>query len=64
MGVKFTPETVIDANRSGTALLLIDFQNEFTAVGGKLHDDVKEVMNGNGMLKKIPQVVATARYAV
>jgi predicted fused transcriptional regulator/phosphomethylpyrimidine kinase len=59
--VKFTTETVKAANRTGTALLLIDFQNEFTAPGGKLNQDVKEVMESTGMLSKIPRVVSNAR---
>ena len=46
---------------SGTALLLINVQNEFTSPIGKLHGDVKEVMESNGMLSKIPKVVADAR---
>jgi len=37
---------------SKTALVLIDFQNEFATPGGKLHDAVKEVMKSNGMLEK------------
>ena len=51
-----------DAMQSGTAILLMGVQNEFTAKGGKLHDDVKTVMEGNGMLSKIPRVIETARY--
>jgi hypothetical protein len=42
--------------------LLINFQNEFTSPGGKLHDDVKEVMESNGMLSKVPKVLSSARY--
>ena len=32
------------------AILLIEFQNEFTSEGGKLHGSVKENMAANGML--------------
>ena len=38
---------VIDASK--TALLLIEYQNEFTSEGGKLHDAVKGVMASTGM---------------
>jgi len=34
------------------AILFIEFQNEFTTKGGKLHESVKENMEANGMLKK------------
>lgn len=59
--VRFTPESVKTSNKTGTALLLIDFQNEFTAPGGKLNGDVQDVMDSTGMLSKIPRVVANAR---
>jgi nicotinamidase-related amidase len=35
---------------SETALVLIEYQNEFTTPGGKLHDAVKEVMSRTRML--------------
>jgi hypothetical protein len=56
-----TPEVVKATNKSGTALLLIDFQNEFTSPEGKLNGDVKDVIDSTGMLSKIPKVVANAR---
>ena len=33
-----------------TALVLIEFQNDFTTPGGTLHDAVKGVMDKNNML--------------
>merc|ERR1719221_830897 len=35
---------------ASTALVMIEFQREFTDVGGKLHDAVKEVMTSTCML--------------
>jgi nicotinamidase-related amidase len=54
-------ETVLRANNSRTAILLLDFQNEFAMPGGKLHDGVASVMEYTGMLKKVPHVVRAAR---
>jgi nicotinamidase-related amidase len=53
--------TVLRANNSRTAILLLDFQNEFAMPGGKLHDGVASVMEYTGMLKKVPHVVRAAR---
>jgi nicotinamidase-related amidase len=49
---------------SRTAILLINFQNEFAKPGGKLHDGVDgvtSVMEHTGMLQKVPHVVRAAR---
>ena len=46
---------------SKTAILLLDFQNEYAKPGGKLHDGVASVMEHTGMLKKVPHVVRAAR---
>lgn len=48
-------------NNANTAVIVIDFQNEFVRAKGKLHDDVKEMMEQTGMLQKIPHVVHAAR---
>jgi len=48
---------------SRTALLLIEFQNEFTTEGGKLHSAVKPVMQANDMLKKSAHVAEVVRCA-
>ncbi|MGZ9159226.1 MAG: isochorismatase family protein, partial [Nitrospira sp.] len=44
-----------------TALVLIEFQNEFTSPGGTLHDAVKGVMESNNMLANTVETVAKAR---
>merc|ERR1712048_895088 len=44
-----------------TAVLFIEYQNEFTTEGGKLHGAVKEVMVANDMLKKSVSVATAVR---
>eukprot|EP00927_Polykrikos_kofoidii_P037890 TRINITY_DN32096_c0_g1_i1.p1 TRINITY_DN32096_c0_g1~~TRINITY_DN32096_c0_g1_i1.p1 ORF type:complete len:598 (-),score=71.58 TRINITY_DN32096_c0_g1_i1:94-1887(-) len=46
-----------------TAVLFIEFQNEFTTKGGKLHPQVKEVMDSSGMLHNASQLAKEARAA-
>ncbi|NED68714.1 isochorismatase family protein, partial [Streptomyces sp. SID10244] len=46
-----------------TALVLIEFQNEFTSDGGVLHDAVSEVMDKTGMLANTVTLVEKARDA-
>ncbi|MFW0792368.1 isochorismatase family cysteine hydrolase [Gordonia sp. CPCC 205515] len=46
-----------------TALVLIEFQNEFTSDGGVLHDAVSEVMEKNGVLANTVALVDKARAA-
>ena len=46
-----------------TALVLIEFQNDFTTPGGVLHDAVKGVMAREDMLAKTQDLVARARAA-
>lgn len=48
---------------SKTALVLIEYQNEFAAEGGALHDAVKAVMEKNGMLANTSALVEKARSA-
>jgi len=50
-----------DMKPETTALVMIEFQNEFTTEGGKLHDGVKEVMMLNDMLAKSAQACQQAR---
>lgn len=59
--VKFAEDTKV--NRSKTAIILVDFQNEFATAGGKLYDDVKDMMISNGMLEKVPKILKAARNA-
>ena len=46
-----------------TALVLIEYQNEFTSDGGVLHDAVAGVMDKTGMLPKTVALVEAARAA-
>jgi len=46
-----------------TALVAIEYQNEFTTEGGKLHGAVKEVMASTGMLAKSAALADAVRGA-
>jgi len=46
---------------SRTAILLLDFQNEFVKKGGKLHNDVADTMEKTGVLENVPKLVDFAR---
>jgi nicotinamidase-related amidase len=46
-----------------TALLLIEYQNDFTSEGGALHDGVKSVMEATNMLANTLRVATEARAA-
>ncbi len=46
-----------------TALVLIEYQNEFTSEGGVLHGAVAEVMDKTGMLGNTVRLVEVARKA-
>jgi ureidoacrylate peracid hydrolase len=48
-------------NPKKTALILIEYQNEFTTEGGKLHDAVKQVMESTRMLENTVETVKKAR---
>lgn len=56
-----TPEISLDPSR--TALVLIEYQNEFTSEGGKLHDAVKDVMASTNMLENSKVLLEKARAA-
>ena len=49
----------VDASK--TAVLCIEFQNEFATKGGKLNGAVASVMQANGMLDKTVDICAAAR---
>ena len=49
----------IDFNK--TAIVFIEYQNEFTTPGGKLHDAVKPVMETNDMLSKSTNILNKIR---
>ena len=46
-----------------TALVLIEFQNDFTSEGGALHGAVADSMAQTNMLENAKEVVAAAREA-
>jgi ureidoacrylate peracid hydrolase len=46
-----------------TAVVLIEYQNDFTSEGGVLHDAVREVMDKTDMLANTKRVVEAARAA-
>ena len=46
-----------------TALLLIEYQNDFTTEGGALHQGVKAVMESTNMLANSVQAANQARAA-
>jgi nicotinamidase-related amidase len=50
-------------NPSSTAVVLIEFQNDFTTPGGKLHGAVQDVMQTTGMLDNTKETVEQARAA-
>jgi len=53
----------MDVDPAKTALVLIEYQNDFTTEGGSLHDAVKEVMDETGMIENTRRVVEEARRA-
>jgi nicotinamidase-related amidase len=46
-----------------TAVVLIEYQNDFTSEGGALHEAVREVMERTGMLDNTRRLVEAARSA-
>lgn len=46
-----------------TAVVLIEYQNDFTSEGGALHDAVQAVMEQTGMLENTRGLVQAARAA-
>jgi nicotinamidase-related amidase len=52
-----------DIQAATTAVVFIEYQNEFTSEGGKLYGAVKEVMDANDMLKKSATVAKAVRKA-
>jgi nicotinamidase-related amidase len=53
----------VDVNPERTAVVLIEYQNDFTTEGGALHGAVKEVMDETGMLERSRRVADEARRA-
>src|SRR5580700_10487997 len=50
-------------NPKNTAVVLIEYQNDFTTQGGKLHEAVKPVMESTNMLENTVEMVKEARKA-
>jgi nicotinamidase-related amidase len=48
---------------SETALVLIEYQNDFTTEGGKLYGATKECMDSTGMLSTSKKMMDAARAA-
>lgn len=48
-------------NTKQTALVLIEYQNDFTSEGGTLHQAVKPVMESTNMLNNTVKTVEQAR---
>ena len=48
-------------NPKSTALVLIEYQNDFTSEGGTLHQAVKPVMDQTNMLANTVETVKQAR---
>ena len=53
----------MDVDPAKTALVLIEYQNDFTTDGGALHDAVKGVMDDSNMLANTQALVDEARKA-
>lgn len=53
----------MELNPKETALVLIEFQNDFTTEGGIFHGAVNGVMNSNNMLQNTVDTVNAARQA-
>ncbi|MEV0185910.1 cysteine hydrolase [Streptomyces sp. NPDC050625] len=53
----------LELDPAKTAIVLIEYQNEFTSDGGVLHGAVADVMQRTGMLANTIAVVGTARRA-
>ena len=50
-------------NPETTAIVLIEYQNDFTTPGGVFHDGVKDVMQSNNMLANTIEVATKGRAA-
>lgn len=63
IGIDHLYTNAINMNSSETAIVLIEFQNDFTSEGGIFHGAVKEVMNQTKMLPNTVSLVEQARNA-
>ncbi len=55
--------TPLSLDPARTAVVLIEYQNDFTCEGGALHEAVRPVMESTGMLDNTRRVTAAARQA-
>jgi len=53
----------VSLNPEETAVVLVEYQNDFTSPGGKLHDAVKDCMEKTNMLENSQKLVSAAREA-
>jgi len=53
----------VQLDPKSTAVVLIEYQNDFASEGGALHSAVRDVMEDTGMLDNTRQVVQAARVA-
>jgi nicotinamidase-related amidase len=56
-------EPLVPFDPKRTAIVLIEYQNDFSSEGGALHDAVAEVMESTAMLANTRRLVETAREA-
>lgn len=56
-------KTELSLTAEETAIVLIEFQNEFTTEGGALHDAVKDCMEKTGTLENARKAMDAARSA-
>src|SRR4051812_50135407 len=56
-------EAPVAVDPKRTAVVLIEYQNDFTSEGGALHGAVQEVMEKTGMLDNTRALVEAARAA-
>mmetsp|Transcript_20028 Transcript_20028/g.28367 ORF Transcript_20028/g.28367 Transcript_20028/m.28367 type:complete len:163 (-) Transcript_20028:1434-1922(-) len=61
MSLKNNKANLTPTSGNRTAILLLDFQNEFVKKGGKLHNDVADTMERTGILRNAPKLVDFAR---
>lgn len=61
--LKMSSDAEFTLTPSETALVLIEFQNDFTTEGGKLYGAVKEVMEATNMLENSRKLMDYAREA-
>jgi nicotinamidase-related amidase len=61
MGRQLERSNAMDIDPTTTAVLLIEYQNDFTSKGGALHDAVTGVMDETNMLANTVKLVADAR---